>query len=487
MYSRSYIGREKFFSRFLILVGLFVCRIALLIFSPNFVRILLGWDGLGVTSYLLVIYYQSEKSFNAGIVTALTNRLGDACLLCLIGIITQWGTWSFFYFRVSPNKILERAIILLCVLAAITKRAQIPFSSWLPAAMAAPTPVSSLVHSSTLVTAGVYLLIRINYLLRSWENLKWLVLLGCLTILIAGVSAMGEVDIKKIIALSTLSQLGLMFFVLGLGLPLFSFFHLIAHAYFKAMLFMCAGGVIHSIKEYQDLRTIGGGLLQLPVSVSVFFVANLRLCGIPFIRGFYSKDLILELIMINGRRLLVVFLSIFATGVTVAYSCRITKLIFFSLPIFERGGNIAERDNTILLGMLILLLPSIIGGLGFSWLVLASGNLIFLPAWLKIIILVLVLITGIKFLIRDITFKKNIIFSFLHYMWFLPWLFRSSLSYMGIKSRKRIFLRREMRWRFTPATSGKILRLNVANYSRQGVSMYFLKSILIIFVVGIFL
>lgn len=147
--------------------------------------------------------------------------------------------------------------LFLLILAAMTKRAQIPFSSWLPAAMAAPTPVSALVHSSTLVTAGVYLLIRFNYLYRGRKSEYVLLVLGCLTILIAGVAAIIEIDIKKVIALSTLSQLGVIFFSLGLDQVFISYFHLISHAYFKAIIFMGAGAIIHSVKDYQDIRKIG--------------------------------------------------------------------------------------------------------------------------------------------------------------------------------------------------------------------------------------
>lgn len=482
IYSRSYIATEKFFSRFLLLVLLFICRIALLIFRPNFVSILLGWDGLGVTSYLLVIYYQREKSFNAGIVTALTNRLGDASILCLIGLIAQNGTWSFLYLsNIFENK-LRYLVIFLALLAAITKRAQIPFSAWLPAAIAAPTPVSSLVHSSTLVTAGVYLLIRINYILSRWKNLDWLIFLGCITIIIAGFSALSEVDIKKVIALSTLRQLGLMFFSLGLGIPLFSFFHLIAHAYFKAMLFICAGGVIHIINEYQDLRSIGRGIYQIPISCCIFFVANLSLCGIPFIRGFYSKDLILEILIIKRGGIFIMLLSIIATGITVAYSCRIIKLIFFNISLFRAENNLVERDKTILLGIRVLLVPSLIGGLIFSWLIISNGNLVFLPFWIKISVLTIVLLRGVKFLRAENSNKtKTFLNSFFHYIWFLPWLFRSSFSFRGIASSKKIFLIRENGWRFIIAKVNKRAIRKLANYRFQRVLSYFLKRLSIIF------
>ena len=280
---------------------------------------LLGWDGLGVTSYLLVIYYQREKSFNAGIITALTNRLGDVALLLVIGLSFYSGSWGYYFYSWGALD-FSLPILLVLVLATITKRAQIPFSSWLPAAIAAPTPVSALVHSSTLVTAGVYVLIRINYVLLEVGVGQFLSFLGACTMWIAGMSAMGELDIKKVIALSTLSQLGLMFITLGLGLPTLAFFHLAAHAYFKAILFMCAGSIIHRIKDYQDIRTMGQAVSSLPVSAAVVIVSNLRLCGIPFMSGFYSKDLILELLLISKIRLALFFLAIVSTALTVMYS-----------------------------------------------------------------------------------------------------------------------------------------------------------------------
>lgn len=166
--------------------------------------------------------------------------------------------------------------------------------------MAAPTPVSALVHSSTLVTAGVYLLVRFNLLFINRGSIRLLFFIGALTIVISGLAAINEIDIKKVIALSTLRQLGVIMLTLGLGSAQLSFFHLLSHAYFKAILFMCAGSIIHSIKEYQDIRIISlreRGTVQV---MAIFILANLRLCGLPFISGFYSKDLILELLLLNN-------------------------------------------------------------------------------------------------------------------------------------------------------------------------------------------
>merc|ERR1712223_849631 len=198
-------------------------------------------------------------------------------------------------------------IIYLIIISACTKRAQIPFSARLPAAIAAPTPVSSLVHSSTLVTAGVYLLIRINLIIIEINITKFLFIIGIITIIIAGMTAIIEIDIKKIIALSTLRQLGIMMLILGSGNPILSLFHLISHAFFKAMLFMCAGIIIHNIKDYQDIRKMGLRFFNLNFSISIIIIANIRLCGLPFLRGFYSKDLIIEIIIMKGINIIIFF------------------------------------------------------------------------------------------------------------------------------------------------------------------------------------
>ena len=196
IFRTSYIIREKFFSRFIILVLFFILSIFLLILRPNLIRLLLGWDGLGVTSYLLVIFYQRNKSYNAGILTAITNRLGDVGLLISISLILYLGNWSYIYID-SFSGVLSNILIYLIIISACTKRAQIPFSAWLPAAIAAPTPVSALVHSSTLVTAGVYLLIRMNLIIIEINMSYLLLILGIMTIIIAGLTAMLEIDIKK--------------------------------------------------------------------------------------------------------------------------------------------------------------------------------------------------------------------------------------------------------------------------------------------------
>jgi len=241
-----------------------------------------------------------------------------------------------------------------------------PFSAWLPAAMAAPTPVSALVHSSTLVTAGVYLIIRIDSILVGLLSSQILLFMGSMTIFMAGLAAINEIDMKKIIALSTLRQLGVMIITLGINSPMLAYFHLLSHAFFKAILFMCAGLIIHNIKEYQDIRIMGSCQVSLPVTSSVIIIANLRLCGLPFISGFYSKDMILELILIDNIRLFIFSILFMGTGLTVMYSCRLRLLTGSGFIKSEVGFNNQEKDSFMLSGILILLPFSIGGGMVLS-------------------------------------------------------------------------------------------------------------------------
>lgn len=193
-----------------------------------------------------------------------------------------------------------------------------------------------------------------------------LILIGMLTMLIAGITAIIEIDIKKIIALSTLRQLGIIIIILGAGSPVLSFFHLISHAFFKAILFICAGLIIHNIKDYQDIRKIGFSHINLNFSISVIIIANIRLCGLPFLRGFYSKDLIIEIIFIKGKNIFIIFMLLFGTILTVIYSCRLNFLVAINFIKIEPYFFIREISKDILLGITFLLPFSIIGGILIS-------------------------------------------------------------------------------------------------------------------------
>jgi len=384
MYRHSYMSHDKNLNRFIVLVYLFVVSIALIIISPNIVRILLGWDGLGLISYVLVVYYQNVRSANAGMITVLSNRLGDVAILITISWMRNYGRWDFFYFQEIFKFLDLQFIMMLILLAGITKRAQIPFSAWLPAAIAAPTPVSSLVHSSTLVTAGVYLLIRFNELLGISN---FLLLISVTTLFISGLGANFEFDLKKIIALSTLRQLGIIMITLSLGLWELAYFHLIRHALFKSLLFLCAGFYIHLSSDSQDIRFIGKLVHSYPL-VNVYFIGcSLSLCGFPFLAGFYSRDLILERYFFSTMNFIIYLLLFIGTLLTITYSIRLLFYVFVNIAskISLKSYSV---DVFMLLPMRILFLISILVGASFRWLFISQIALV-LPLIIKFSILLL--------------------------------------------------------------------------------------------------
>lgn len=328
-FSNSYIVSEKENNRFLILIIIFILSINLLIFIPHLFFLLLGWDGLGLVSFLLVIHYASPKSLAAGFTTVLTNRIGDALIIISIPLLFINLNLNPSVYQSSPP--LENLIVVMITLAAMTKRAQIPFSSWLPAAMAAPTPISALVHSSTLVTAGVFLIYRFYPILSTSPLFTPILLtLASLTILIAGLIAYKENDIKKIIALSTLRQLGVIMYRLAINLPELAFAHILSHATFKALLFIAAGNLILQLSHTQDLRQFGNRRYKNPLTLIIMVITNLSLAGFPFLAGFYSKDLIIEIRLFNNINIIIFFILLIATAITLIYAIRFVFFIFFT-------------------------------------------------------------------------------------------------------------------------------------------------------------
>uniref|UniRef100_UPI00315CF690 NADH dehydrogenase subunit 5 n=1 Tax=Simulium guiyangense TaxID=3123427 RepID=UPI00315CF690 len=449
-YSKEYMAEDKTINRFIMIVLMFVMSMMLLIISPNLISILLGWDGLGLVSYCLVIYFQNEKSYNAGMLTALSNRIGDVAFLLAIAWMLNYGSWNYIYYiDLMKDDFCMKIIGMLVILAAMTKSAQIPFSSWLPAAMAAPTPVSALVHSSTLVTAGVYLLIRFNSLLAGNSLGSFLLLISGLTMFMAGLGANFEFDLKKIIALSTLSQLGLMMSILAMGFPKLAFFHLLTHAMFKALLFMCAGAIIHNMKNSQDIRFMGGLVYHMPMTVACLNTANLALCGMPFLAGFYSKDLILETVLLGNLNLFSFFLYFFSTGLTVCYSFR---LVFFSLTGEFNSNSLHPLNDeayTMIGGMLGLLILAVIGGSFLSWLMFPSVSMICLPFYYKNLTLFVCLVGAFSgYLMSNVSLFFNykalsyyLMTFFAGSMWFMPMIstlgvikFPLNLGFSALKS-----------------------------------------------------
>nr|YP_009040490.1 NADH dehydrogenase subunit 5 [Peirates arcuatus]AHF21751.1 NADH dehydrogenase subunit 5 [Peirates arcuatus] len=424
-YSDSYMSADGDKVRFYFLVFMFVMSMMMMIISPNLISILIGWDGLGLVSYCLVIYFQNYKSYSAGMLTILTNRVGDVAILLAIAWMINFGSWHFIFYVYSWDSWCYY-LIFLVVLAGFTSSAQIPFSSWLPAAMAAPTPVSSLVHSSTLVTAGVYLLIRFSHMFNN-VDCSFLLMFSMLTMFMSGLGANFEYDMKSIIALSTLSQLGLMMSILFMGFPLLAFFHLLSHAFFKALLFLCAGLIIHGMSDSQDIRHMGCVVNQLPFTCTCFMISNFSLCGLPFMSGFYSKDIILEMVMTSSYNFFVFLIFFISVGLTVSYSVR---LIYYCLS-FNMNLYVCQNyseDGLMMKSMIFMTILSICGGSILSWFLFNCPALIVLPLGFKIMPLIFIVLGG--WLGYELSFSNYFVsaYSLRYYfisffsgsMWFMP-------------------------------------------------------------------
>nr|YP_492565.1 NADH dehydrogenase subunit 5 [Lottia digitalis]ABC00939.1 NADH dehydrogenase subunit 5 [Lottia digitalis] len=333
IYAQDYMFSDPNKNRLSGLLTLFILSMATFITTPNIMTMLLGWDGLGVISFVLVLYYNNHQSTSAAMITGLTNRIGDILILFSIGMSLKGGHWDLS----SLNNFSQTSLSLILLIAACTKSAQFPFSAWLPQAMAAPTPVSALVHSSTLVTAGVYLMVRLSTQFLPCEKwMSFLLFLSTVTSVMAGTCALVETDLKKIVALSTLSQLGLMVMGLSLGAPLLAFFHLVTHALSKSLLFISIGTFISVNQSGQDTRNIKANLwASSPSSFVGATLASFSLCGAPFITGFYSKDLILETLWQSSSSMLAFIGGGISTALTSAYSIKLLLLCSEATPSSE--------------------------------------------------------------------------------------------------------------------------------------------------------
>lgn len=330
VWSYYYLERELLLRRFFCLVFSFLASIVILVFSSDLLRLFVAWDLLGFTSFFLVIFYRRRSSLAGGLLTGLTNRIGDIFLMSAIG-----------YSLYTNGPVTFLAIMLLFIVS-FTKSAMAPFSSWLPAAILAPTPVSALVHSSTLVTAGVYLLYRFAPLPSNF-----VLFIGLLTTLVAGLGAFIERDIKKIIALSTLSQLGIMVVSAGCGERSLCFFHLNTHASFKALLFLAVGSVIHTSYGSQEVRAMTALPGCSPYLLVVLVLSLSSLCGLAFLSGWCTKEAILEALFSEAGRCACLFLFYLGIALTVFYSFRIIQCLFGGLSSLACSPTFLARSSLI--------------------------------------------------------------------------------------------------------------------------------------------
>jgi NADH-quinone oxidoreductase subunit L len=337
LYSVSYMHGDPRYSKFFVYLNLFIFSMLILVLADNFLLTFLGWEGVGACSYLLIAFWhESEANASAGKKAFVTNRIGDWGFMVAM-FLTFFTFGSLEYVEVLPQAagmaaVTASAIALLFFVGAVGKSAQVPLFVWLPDAMAGPTPVSALIHAATMVTAGVYLMVRINPILDvsyDWVPLT-IAWIGVITALVAASIAIAQNDIKKVLAYSTISQLGFMFLAVGTGAYVAAVFHVVTHAFFKALLFLGAGSVIHGMGDEQDMRRMGGLRKFMPVTWATFAVGWLAIAGVPPLAGFWSKDEILAFAGDEAIPLLVV--GTVAAFLTAVYMSRQYFLVFHGKP-----------------------------------------------------------------------------------------------------------------------------------------------------------
>jgi NADH-quinone oxidoreductase subunit L len=371
IYSIGYMKHDAGFNRFFAYMNLFVFFMLLLVLGSNYFVMFIGWEGVGLCSYLLIGFWFKNQEFNNAAKKAfIMNRIGDlGFLLALFMLIQQFGSLNFIDIfsksqTIPVGSLAITTITLLLFAGAIGKSAQIPLFTWLPDAMAGPTPVSALIHAATMVTAGIYMIARSNLLfVMAPITMETISVIGIATALLAGSIAIFQNDIKKILAYSTVSQLGFMFVALGVGNFTGAMFHLTTHAFFKALLFLAAGSVIHSLNGEQDIRKMGGLRHKIPVTFWVFTIGSLSISGIPPLAGFFSKDMILLATYQSCPTLFVI--SVLVALMTSFYMFRLLFIVFWGNPAYKEDSNhpVHESPRSMTAPMMVLAALSVVGGL----------------------------------------------------------------------------------------------------------------------------
>ena len=370
LYSIGYMSHDKGFYKFFTYLNLFIFSMLLLVMGSNYLILFIGWEGVGLCSYLLIGFWYENKEYGKAARKAfIMNRIGDLGLLIGIFLIaTQTNALDYLSVAQNASKLEFDGVVIMFItlslfIGAMGKSAQIPLFTWLPDAMAGPTPVSALIHAATMVTAGIYLVVRSNFLYHlAPSTLDFILYIGLATSLVAAFIGLRQNDIKKVLAYSTVSQLGLMFIALGAEAYTAAMFHLMTHAFFKALLFLGAGSVIHAMSGEQDMRFMGGLKSKIPVTYWTFLIGTLAIAGIPPLSGMVSKDEILTALWAKSP--IIWGLTLFSAALTGVYMFRLLFLTFFGKfrGTEEQKHHLHESPISMTLPLVVLAILSVVGG-----------------------------------------------------------------------------------------------------------------------------